>query len=598
MLATNYVRAIEYVDSVVAASGPERAATNVRLLYLRERQAYAYDRLHSETKALELARAVVKDAYEAGAWRSAAEASLTIALIYEKFNRSDDCLRTLDSVRLLLRDSDLPTSEARYYVRRASYHRFHGVSDSCGIYADWAIKQAQCSGNAVALADGVFLYLRAGAVDRARACARVKEALRYVRHWGDTEKRISLSVQLINFLEAKGEHATARRERKRLLAEVRADSSEVYANDRHLSDTYKKEAAALFAEGKSTKAYRRLQTGASIELRYWSDLHQQRIRDVERLYDLEAKERALSESGLELARQREEKSFLLKMIFLVAVLASSLLFQSIRLRRSQNDVVRQAQALVHTNGELEDALEEQVMLRSELHHRVKNNLQVIISLLDLQEDREDHLKTKSTLRTTSERVYSIAAVHELLYPKASLNGLPFRTYLDKLTEHTRSLWPADRQPAVTVDSGDYVFNLDTLVPLGVILSELLTNTRKYFGSGANTPVLSVQLTEKTNGVFQLVYRDNGTGFPGRDGMPERPGGLGSYLIRSMARQLRGQVVTYNDGGAVTEIEFRENTKIVRSDAGRSERLSLRSEHRPRLVTAQTTRATIFLPLPT
>lgn len=102
---------------------------------------------------------------------------------------------------------------------------------------------------------------------------------------------------------------------------------------------------------------------------------------------------------------------------------------------------------------------------------------------------------------------------------------------------------------------EQLFNLDTLIPLGIMLNELITNSFKYGHQKGSPTLIDIQLKPEQNG-FYLYYKDNGPGFASGH-LQGREGGLGAYLIRSMARQLKGRVESQNDGGASYTIFFQE-----------------------------------------
>ncbi len=210
------------------------------------------------------------------------------------------------------------------------------------------------------------------------------------------------------------------------------------------------------------------------------------------------------------------------------------------------------------NNKLRSALKYQELLRGEVHHRVSNNLQLIISLLDLHQTNRPDQQDLQLLQDISGKVYTIASVHQMLYQRDGVAVNSFEAYLRNLAVHWRGLWGEHLAPNFVFDLPDLQFNQDTLVPLGMMLNELVVNTRKYATGEGEGDQLNIQtrisVTEENQ--FVLTYRDNGPGFP-EEVTSAKSGNLGFHILRSMSRQLNGSVAIHNDQGAVTVIHFRK-----------------------------------------
>jgi two-component sensor histidine kinase len=188
------------------------------------------------------------------------------------------------------------------------------------------------------------------------------------------------------------------------------------------------------------------------------------------------------------------------------------------------------------------ALEEKEVLLKEIHHRVKNNLQVISSLLKLKaKGLKDHAARKP-LDESQDRVHSIALVHDLLYHSASVAEIDFEEYLQKLVERLVSTYgaPAD---TVKVDGDEVRLDIDTAIPCGLLVTELVTNALRHAFPHGNAGQVAVEMQRK-NGNYILSVSDNGVG------MPEvlRPGSLGLTLVESLVRQLQGSHECERSGG--------------------------------------------------
>ena len=478
-------------------------------------------------------------------------------MIREKFGLAEESARALNAAGALLDRYDLPYSRARYYVRRSSWHRFHGQQDSFALYADLALWEGKRSGRVNAVGDGALLYAAANRRDTLGVLQRYYDAVEVIGKSDQRKLYTTYRIMLARSLSRYGRQEEAGQITQELMASLDRGDLPFYDDVFMLGQLYDVHASYQEWAGRPYAALATMRNGH----RYQYDLFQrqleQRVQETEDRHALEqqAEQLAAQEEDL-IAQQRRQRWFAVgsAALTLVCMLLGSLL---LRLRKARKRLGEQASSLQSANKDLERSLDKQTALRAELHHRVKNNLQVVMSILDIQEDRAIHPDAKGTLRSTAERVFGIAAMHEMLNGTQRENHLELDRYLRRLCTHSARLWPEGKRPDFRLDVGEYVFNLDTLMPLGVMVCELLMNTQKSFlGRGLlHEPRVAIELRPDRKGTFRLIYSDNGPGFPDEK-MTERPGGMGTYLVHSMARQLRGTVKTYNREGAVTEINFR------------------------------------------
>lgn len=205
---------------------------------------------------------------------------------------------------------------------------------------------------------------------------------------------------------------------------------------------------------------------------------------------------------------------------------------------------------------LQRTIDEKDVLFRELHHRVKNNMQVISSLLQLQEEYIDDERVISAIHDCEQRIGSMALVHETLYRSDSISDLPFDVYLEQLADELASSIATVRDIRVEIDVGDIRFGLDTVVVLGLIVNELMVNSMKHAFTEKSTGLIRVTL-KRENGSFLLVYTDDGVGLP-PDFSIDACNSLGMRLVRLLSRQLNGSITvgTAQEGpGARFTIRF-------------------------------------------
>ena len=244
---------------------------------------------------------------------------------------------------------------------------------------------------------------------------------------------------------------------------------------------------------------------------------------------------------------------------LALVILSSVVFLVMRISKSVGSrLERTFEELRSTQTELREAVRERDMYLKETHHRVKNNLQLVISLLSLGrfKAREGGQgQCESVLQTTIERIEGMAIIHDRLHQGA---GRPSARLEDFVEALTRSLAfdRAGKTVRFEVDVGESEFGPDAMLPLGLILNELVTNSLKHAFAETPEPTIGISLI-RTDGRYSLVYADNGMGMPeGFDAAGSAT--LGMVLIDSLVKQMRGSLRFANEGGLRCEIAFAPN----------------------------------------
>jgi PAS domain S-box-containing protein len=202
---------------------------------------------------------------------------------------------------------------------------------------------------------------------------------------------------------------------------------------------------------------------------------------------------------------------------------------------------KRAQAELETSlSHLGVALTEKTVLLREVHHRVKNNLAVISSLLSMKADATDSVETRQALEESQQRVRSIALIHEHLYGTAHLDRINMADYADQLAgELAMALGTSSRGIAIRVNAQPIELEVKHAVPCALILNELVTNALKHAFPGNRTGEVSVSLRRPESGVFELAVEDDGVGGADLSGDGATVRSLGKRIINILARQLEG-----------------------------------------------------------
>ncbi len=186
--------------------------------------------------------------------------------------------------------------------------------------------------------------------------------------------------------------------------------------------------------------------------------------------------------------------------------------------------------------------EKEVLLRT-VHHRVKNNLQTVSSLLSLQSKNTDNNKIKELAISSQLRINSMAMIHEMLYMQNNISKIAFKPYLKELTDFLiKSANSKNLDITINIDMPEVNLGLDTTIPLGLLINEAVTNSLKY-GFPENTAGqidILLQENNKESHSYFLDITDNGIGFP-EEINHKTTKSLGLKLMHNLGRQLRGSV---------------------------------------------------------
>lgn len=199
--------------------------------------------------------------------------------------------------------------------------------------------------------------------------------------------------------------------------------------------------------------------------------------------------------------------------------------------------------------------EEKELLLKEIHHRVKNNLQIVSSLLDLQSmDIEDE-KTLSAVSEGQSRVKAMALIHHKLYEKDDLSGISLNEYTEQLMQQVASIYPTSKGVKTEVTGETLYLDIDTAVPMGLILNELVSNAFKYaFSEGPG--LLQVEIGKVDAHEYLMVVKDNGPGLPENFNFAKAKS-LGLRLVSRLGKQLYGRVDYEYSEGAIFRIHFKD-----------------------------------------
>ena len=206
-------------------------------------------------------------------------------------------------------------------------------------------------------------------------------------------------------------------------------------------------------------------------------------------------------------------------------------------------------------AELETSLEEKSVLLKEVHHRVKNNLQVISSLLNLQAARISDTEILSMFSESRDRIRSMALVHEKLYQSSDLAQVDFGEYLRGLSNQLMQSYSSQsRRIKMNVEIENISLGIDQAVPCGLIVNEVITNSIKHAFPDYQEGEITIRLHRTSSNQVKLLIRDNGIGIPSSLSL-ENPSTLGMQIVSLLTEQIGGEVNILRKRGTGFEITF-------------------------------------------
>ncbi|MEI7772735.1 MAG: histidine kinase dimerization/phosphoacceptor domain -containing protein [Chloroflexales bacterium] len=218
-------------------------------------------------------------------------------------------------------------------------------------------------------------------------------------------------------------------------------------------------------------------------------------------------------------------------------------------------LAHQSEELQASTDSMRASLHEKEVLLKEIHHRVKNNLQVVMSLLRIQGRQVTDPLASAALRDSRQRVEVMALVHELLYRTGDLASIDAAAYIRQLsTQLLRIYGVAPDQVTVSLDAEGVWLSLDQAIPCGLIINELFSNSLKYAFPDGRPGTVGIALHATPPGMITLKVWDTGVGQLADDTVPDRSS-LGVTLVHDLVRQLRGTAVTERSAGIVVTISF-------------------------------------------
>ncbi len=268
----------------------------------------------------------------------------------------------------------------------------------------------------------------------------------------------------------------------------------------------------------------------------------QKIEQLKSGYEIDKRE---SEIGL-LNRINSNQRY--AVVLLITGILLVLFF--VYLLYSGNKKIKKVNSILsHQKDMITKREQEKALLLRELNHRVKNNLQMISSLLNLQSNELTGLAAKDAIVSGKYRVEALSLVHRKLYQEGVDTRIFIKEYIEELVLGLFHGYGAKFKPEFNIDN--ISIHIDMAIPLALIINELITNALKYAYNDINHPILKIIIAQKTKGHLRIQVLDNGVGFETIEG--EKSNSFGIKLIRSLVEQLEGTIKKTTSNGTHWEL---------------------------------------------
>ena len=224
-------------------------------------------------------------------------------------------------------------------------------------------------------------------------------------------------------------------------------------------------------------------------------------------------------------------------------------------------VARDISEWIKAKEKIKTSLKEKEIMLHEIHHRVKNNMQIIISLMRIQGRKAKYKETKKYLQTLQDRVYSMSLIHDHFYKETQLDKINVASYIKELINHLFFIHnKKEGQIKITLDLEEIYLDLNKAIPFGMLINEIITNILKHAFPGRKKGELSLRLYRDGNRKIRLLVNDNGIGIPEEVNI-ENPSTIGLQLIKDLTQQLGGEIQIKSNGGTKIKLIFPEKNEV-------------------------------------
>jgi two-component sensor histidine kinase len=514
----------------------DQATKDIKLLRLKYLKAEVLCWKEKIPESLKLSLSILDPLLEAREYSIAYRLYLNIALCHEKIADYDVTNQYLNMAYQLYKAQKLDTIYSHYCIRRSSYFYQTANISSALSYAQDAEVYATRYHNNLQLQDAYillgFVHGKSKNYDSALVYSKRLENLYRINQ--DT------SALAINFVNISSNYLKSG---NLDLALVYCDSAYQYYHNLAPSD--------LYCLPKARAAYYEKAGQLDSALHFYQKFHNDHVKHIESQQKQEINEMLANYESVKnkatIKSQNQRITFIASLLIII-VFTSILLANKNRRIRAQNKII---------NRQLDDlikALDQKQVLLSELQHRVKNNLQHVISILEIQKESVNFNNIDELIRSNQNRIHSMVLLHNKLNVSENVFEVDFPKYVIDIAELVKDSYDNSNQKiTLKIKCEVPILSIDKALPIGMIIVELVSNSMKYAFTPDKLGVISISITsDSLSNQKRLYYVDNGPGFNFSETNYK---GLGLEIIKGLIDQINGDLETNNTDGFFFVINF-------------------------------------------
>lgn len=510
--------------------------TREELLEVRYRQAVLLHRKHnSPAEPLKILIDIIDEAEKERLHSLCCRIYLMMALAHEKNTSLELCNKYLNLAYAKYKQNKLEQDYSTYCIRKASYYRWKEDLDSMFYYANKAKQYAEKYHNETDLNDSyillVLFYNRNENYTEA-----LKNSYPTLAYYKKTDNHDLMTVGYYNIARS------YLKMQRFSTALTYNDSALVFYKDLPLpiKIAVSRERYEIFeALGKIDSAYY-----------YFKQFHAE-------LQLLQEEEREVNTRKLEEQYQNGKNEAIIEtknqQMILVGSLLGVIVIATILLVRKNREINKQNKVISSQVLELSKTLEQKQILLSELQHRVKNNLQHVISILEIQKESVDFNNIDELIRENQNRIHSMALLHKKLNVTDKVNDVDFERYITELSALVKESYDDHKKKiSLNVSCEIETLSIEKALPLGLIIVELVSNSMKHAFKNRSIGIINIEFA-KTETAYKCYYGDNGDGF---DFNKSSEKGLGQEIIKGLIDQLDGVFESSGKNGFELAVYFK------------------------------------------
>ena len=391
---------------------------------------------------------------------------------------------------------------------------------------------------------------------------RPDEAMKYLEETDKDSALLQNKRQLITHSETYGDMYLQKNDIASAMKHYQIGLQAAKSNNRleAMEVFYRKLSRAFYRQDKYLDAYDFLDLSKSISDTLLNTENSRQVNEMSAVYETAEKEGRIqnlsAENALNISeaksRSRERNYFIISSLLFLSLAAVA--YKALTGNRKKKE------QLDKQNKIIEKSLAEKEILLREIHHRVKNNLQIVSSLLSLQSNYIKDEQALDAVKESRNRVQSMSLIHRNLYQEDNLTGINVQVYIENLTDNlfeSYNIQPGRIKLSKEIEPIN--LDVDTVIPIGLILNELITNSLKYAFAAGREGIIKVILKEQNENLYLSVY-DNGIGLP-PDFEPGAKKSFGHKMINAFLQKLKGEIKMYTEDGTKVDIVIKNFKKI-------------------------------------